>query len=129
MSQPNWPAEIHDAPPRRRGMGLGMGAAVGALSGLLGPVVLGLIIWAAVALGSGDERDLLVALLVISAAVIPIVLLVVGCVLMIPDQLRGWGVAALVASGVWLISSAGVCTVLLYGALASLETHGMLIPR
>lgn len=125
MSQPHWPAEVTPTP--RRGLGLGLGAGIGTLVGLLGPVLLGLLGWAATSWLDGQSADSLLGLVFIAVVSIPVLLLVGGCILMIPDLLRGWGVACLVASGVWLISSAGVCTVFLFGALASYDPYAMFL--
>ena len=128
MSQSHWPPEVPEHAPRQ-GMGMGVGAALGALVGLLGPIALGLLGWAVVAWASADAGGTLAFLVLAAVVSIPVVLLVGGCILMVPDTLRGWGVAALVASGVWLISSAGVCTVFFFGALASAETSMMVVPQ
>ena len=78
------------------------------------PVVIALLTWgvSSVVPGPAGDGAWLVVLGVIAT---PVILLLAGCVLMIPDRLRGWGVACLVAGGLWLISSAGVCTALVFG--------------
>ena len=115
MSQPPWPVEQNPAPPR--GLGAGAGAGLGLLAGLLGPVVLGFLTGvAAEIVGEGSS----VPVLIIGAFfVIPVILFASGIVLVIPDFLRGWGVACLVSSGIWLISSAGVCTFFFFGGFPS----------
>lgn len=116
MSQPHSPIEPY-RPPTRSGLGMGAGAALGGLVGLLGPVLFGLLGWAALSLSSSETGGTLVSLVLLAVVSIPVVLLIGGCVLMISDQLRGWGVACLTASGVWLISSAGVCTAFFWAPL------------
>lgn len=113
MVQPPPSGSPYPAPPRT-GLGMGAGAGIGALVGLLGPVVIALLTWgvSSVVPGPAGDGAWLVVLGVIAA---PVILLLAGCVLMIPDRLRGWGVACLVAGGLWLISSAGVCTALVFG--------------
>ena len=106
---------------------MGPGAALGALVGLLGPILLGLLGWAANSVSPGTSSgEAVISLVLVAILSIPVLLLVGGCIRMVPDSLRGWGVAALVASGVWLISSAGVCTAILFGALASYDNAAVL---
>lgn len=114
-------------PPPRRGLNLGVGALLGVLVGILGPIVLSLIAYTAGQGFSGGLADDIVGLSLLAIFGLPVLLLVAGCVLMIPDRLRGWGVAALMASGIWLISSAGVCVVALFVALDSYEASGMML--
>lgn len=113
MVQPPPSGSPYPAPPRT-GLGMGAGAGIGALVGLLGPVVIAPLTWgvSSVVPGPAGDGAWLVVLGVIAT---PVILLLAGCVLMIPDRLRGWGVACLVAGGLWLISSAGVCTALVFG--------------
>ncbi len=119
MSQPPWTADQRPAP--RRGLSLSVGAALGTFVGLLGPVILALIAWVADNRLSDDDAGTVITAMVVAVLALPVVLLVAGCILVFPDVLRGWGVACLVAAGVWLISGAGVCTVFFFGALASAE--------
>lgn len=114
-------------PPPRRGLNLGVGALLGVLVGILGPIILSLIAYAAGQGFSGGLADDIVGLSLLAIFGLPVLLLVAGCVLMIPDRLRGWGVAALMASGIWLISSAGVCTVFFFGVLAQYDETGMML--
>ncbi len=124
MSQPYWRPDPYQPPPRA-GLGLGAGAGLGALVGIVGPILLGLLGWGATTVLQASVAESVNGLVIIAIVVLPIVLLIGGCLLMIPDHTRGWGVAALTASGVWLISAAGVCTVALFGALASYDNSGM----
>ena len=114
-------------PPPRRGLNLGVGALLGVIVGILGPVVLGLIAYAAGQGLTGQVADDIISLSILAIFALPVLLLFAGCVLMVPDQLRGWGVAALMASGIWLISSAGVCVVALVVALNTYEASGMML--
>lgn len=127
MSHPYWPADPTAPPPQRKGMGLGVGAALGVLVGLIGPVLIGLLAWGATEVLPYDVAGPVVSVLVILVLGLPVLFLLAGCLLMIPDTARGWGVAALMASGVWLVSSAGVCTVWLFGALATYDNAGMML--
>lgn len=127
MSHPYWPVDPSMAQPQRKGMGLGVGAALGVLVGLLGPVVIGLLAWGATEVLPYETAGPVVSVLVMLVLGLPVLLLIAGCLLMIPDTSRGWGVAGLMASGVWLISSAGVCTVWLFGALATYDNAGMML--
>lgn len=120
MSQPQWPGDPF-AVPQRTGLGLGAGAALGLLIGLTGPVVLALIAWGGIVVLPPDAGGTVVGLSIIAILALPILLLIAGCVLMVGDDLRGWGVAGLTASGIWLISSAGVCTVWIFGSLATYD--------
>lgn len=114
-------------PDYRAGLGPGAGAAVGIVAGILGPIVIALVAWGLAAVlpdGSGGNLTLLATLAIIG---LPFVLAVLGSALMVPDAWRGWGVAALTASGVWLISGAGVCTVAFFGALSSYDNSAMMV--
>lgn len=126
MSQPQWPGDPY-AIPQRTGLGLGAGAGLGVLVGLLGPVVLALIGGGAIAVLPPDAGGVILGLAIIAILVLPVVLLLGGCVLMIFDDWRGWGVAGLTASGIWLISSAGVCTAWLFGSLATYDNASAMI--
>lgn len=96
---------------------MGAGAALGVVVGVLGPVVLALLPWFAGRVGApGEITNAVIGVSILAILGLPVVLLLAGCLLMIPDRLRGWGVAALMASGIWLISSAGVCVVALVNA-------------
>lgn len=126
MTQPYWSPEPL-VPPRRGGMGLGAGAALGLLVGVLGPILIALAAWGLATVlpdGTGGPLGWLAVLAIIG---LPLVLALLGAVLMVPDEWRGWGVAALTASGVWLISSAGVCTVAFFGVLSSYDNSGMML--
>lgn len=114
-------------PPPRQGLSLAAGAALGVLIGLVGPVILALMAWMAQRLLPMDVAESLITLSIAAILVLPVILLVAGCLLMIPDRARGWGVAGLMASGVWLISSAGVCTVFLVGVLAIYDNSAMML--
>lgn len=118
MSQHPWHAE---PPPAPRGLGIGHGAGLGVLVGLAGPILLALLAWGLSALAGAHVGGQIVGVTIVAIVVIPLVLVVLGCILVFPDVTRGLGVAALMASGVWLISGAGVCVVALFGALASYE--------
>lgn len=127
MSQPPSWGEPPQIPPHRppsppfprTGLGLGAGAGLGALVGILGPILIALAAWGVNSLVHGQAGADLTGMAIIAILIIPVGLLIGGCVLMVPDSTRGWGVGALVASGVWLLSSAGVCTVFFFGALAT----------
>ncbi|WP_435198484.1 hypothetical protein [Janibacter sp. GS2] len=125
MTQP-WPPEQQVQRPRR--LGLGAGSLLGVLVGLLGPVLLALGAWGLARLFPGEPAVTIGWIAVFAILTIPVVLLLAGCLLMIPDHLRGWGVGALMASGVWLVCSAGVCTVAFFGALSTYENAAMMLP-
>lgn len=124
---PPFPDSYPPAPPPRQGLSLAAGAALGVLIGLVGPVILALTAWAVQRLFSPSVAEAFITLSIAAILVLPVILLVAGCLLMIPDRARGWGVAGLMASGVWLISSAGVCTVFLFGALATYDNSAMML--
>ena len=123
------PRDPYPAPPGPEGLGLGVGALLGLLVGLLGPVLIALGAWGATrVLPVGDMEYGAFWLAVIAIVTIPVLLLLGGLGLIIHDRTRGWGVAALMASGVWLVCSAGVCTAAFFGALASYDTAAMMWP-
>ncbi len=111
MSEAPWQQQ----PPVRRGLSSGWGMLIGGVVGFLGPVLIYAFVQMMVALDVGVSFGGIAALLI---AVMPLPLLVLGLVLVFIDRVRGWGVAALVAAGVWLVTSAGVCVV----ALVSLSS-------
>lgn len=123
------PRDPYPAPPRREGLGLGAGAALGVLVGLLGPVLIAIGAWGAAGVlpdGGGDVGYATFWAAVLTIITVPALLLLGGCVLVVPDRTRGWGVGALMACGVWLLCSAGVCTVAFFGALASYGGSAMM---
>ena len=125
-----WSATMtaYDLPPRQTAaqrVGAGLAASIGALSGLLGPVLLGLLVWGAFAATSDNDGAMLFAVLVVIAVVaLPVALLVVGLGLAASDEFVAWGTGALVASATWLVSTAAVCVLFLIGGLAALMTRG-----
>lgn len=118
----------YDLPPAQapaQRVGAGLAASIGALSGLLGPVLLGLAVWGAFAATSDNDGAMLFAVLVVFAVVtLPVALLVVGLGLAASDEFVAWGTGALVASATWLVSTAAVCILFLFGGLAALMTRG-----
>lgn len=126
MTQPYWSPEPYGAWHRQR-LGLGAGAALGVLVGVLGPIVIALVVWGLTAVLPTGSGSSLVGLAILAIIGLPLILVVLGAILMISDEWRGWGVAALTASGVWLISSAGVCTVAFFGAMSSYDNSGMML--
>lgn len=108
MSQAPW----QQPPPVTTGLGSGWGTLIGGVVGFLGPVLIYLLamilIWLDVGFSVGGVAGLAIA-------VMPLPLLVLGGVLIFIDRTRGWGVAALVAAGVWIVTSAGVCVVAIIG--------------
>ncbi|KRE37046.1 hypothetical protein ASG73_12120 [Janibacter sp. Soil728] len=100
---------------------MGLGSAIGALAGLLGPVLLGLLVWGAFAVTSDSDAAVLVALLVVIAVVtLPLALIILGFSLVASDQLPGWGLGAFVASGTWLVSTVAVGILFLIGGLTAI---------
>ena len=126
MTQPYWSPEPYGAWDRQR-LGLGAGAALGVLVGVLGPIVIALGAWGLIAVLPPEPGGSFVGLAILAIIGLPLILVVLGAILMISDEWRGWGVAALTASGVWLISSAGVCTVAFFGAMSSYDNSGMML--
>lgn len=118
MSQYPWHA---DTAPEQRGLGIGIGCGLGGLVGLAGPIFLGLLAWGVNSVAAPQIGNQVVGATVVAMLFIPLPLFVLGCILLFPEFTRGVGVAALMASGVWLISGAGVCVVAFFGALASYE--------
>lgn len=89
---------------------------------------LAFVAWAAGSSSvSSEVSDLVIGVSITAIIATPVVLLLAGCLLMIPYEARGWGVAGLMASGVWLICSAGVCTLFVFGALATYDNAMMML--
>lgn len=130
MSLPPSPGDPHPYPypPPRQGLSLGAGAALGVVTGLVGPVVLAALAWVVGQSGPGEFANLVIGLSLVVIIFLPVVLLVLGCLLMIHEATRGWGVASLMAAGVWLICSAGVCTLFFFGAAAVYGSAAVVIP-
>jgi hypothetical protein len=104
-----------------RDPGVGLGSAIGALAGLLGPVLLGLLVWVAFAVSSDSDAAVLVAVLVVIAVVtLPVALFFLGFSLVASDQFPGWGLGAFVASGTWLLSAVAVVILFLIGGLTAI---------
>ena len=107
MSEAPWQQQ----PPARRGLSSGWGSFIGAAVGFVGPILIysfvQMLVWVDAGVSVGGFAALIIA-------VMPMPLLLLGLVLVFIDRTRGWGVAALVAAGVWLVTSAGVCVVAIF---------------
>lgn len=110
------------APPGKPPFGqrLGLGAGLGVIIGIILPVVIVLGMWATTALGDASGAPFTGMLFWVLAG-LPVLMLVVGAALMVPDNLRAYGVALMTASGVSIITSAGLCVLVLVGAMAALS--------
>ncbi len=113
MSQPPWVPPQQPAPDPWR-LSAGWGALLGVVLGFLGPVIMAVL--TSLVSRLVDNGNPVIAGGIILIMVLPLVLMALGIILAIPDSTRGWGVAGMVASGVWLITSAGVCVAALGGA-------------
>ena len=108
MSEAPWQQQ----PRATRGLSSGWGMVIGGVVGFLGPILIYAFVQVLVALDVGFSAGGIAALII---AVTPLPLLILGLLIVFYDRLRGWGVAALVAAGVWLVTSAGVCVVAIIG--------------
>ncbi len=104
--------------PRR----LGRAALIGGVAGIVGPPLLllaSIAVWQLVNRSSAQDAG--IGLLFWGIVLVPGAAFIIGLVTIIIERTRAWGVALLVFSGTWLISTAGTCVVALIVGAAGMK--------